>query len=460
MSAAGALALVQPRHRDAKLERCGRGPRVTPRLGAATLPGVPPPVLWLYRLVSCLAFPLAAPWLVVADRRRGKQRPPLAQRLGRGLPPVPRGGVWVQAVSVGEVAVARPILAELRRRRPATALVLSATTATGLAMASGQQITDAVVPYPVDMPGAVRRALDAVGPALVVLVETELWPEMLAACAARRIPVALVNARVSDRSWRGYRTVRRLLRPLLAPLSVVAAQDAVDKERLEALGVPPERVHVTGNVKFDASPPPEQPDLIAAIRRVAAGRAVIVAGSTMAGEETAVIEAVKLLPADRRPFLILAPRHPERAGEVVELLASAGLPPVRRSRLPETGARVDAVVLDTVGELAGLYRVAEVAFVGGSLVPTGGHNPIEPALVGVPILTGPHVHNFRAIYKGFIAVGAARTVFDAADLAGALGQMLGDPSIARAAGEAGRTLVARHAGATARTVDLLEPLLA
>jgi 3-deoxy-D-manno-octulosonic-acid transferase len=433
---------------------------VTPERPPATLRRVASLSLWLYRAAALLVFPVATPWLLVADRRHGKHRPPLRQRLARDLPPLPRGGVWVQAVSVGEVAVARPLLTELRRRRPTAPLVLSATTATGLAMASGQQVTDAIVPYPLDLRGAVRRALDAVGPGLVVLVETELWPEMLAACAARHIPVALVNARVSDRSWRGYRAVRGLLRPLIAPLSLVAAQDAVDAERLAALGVAPERIHVTGNIKFDPPAVAAPTALADAVTRLAGGRPLLIAGSTMAGEEAAVITAITHMPAESRPFLVIAPRHPERSGEALELLEASGLRAARRSLIERARNQDDALVLDTVGELAGLYEVATAAFVGGSLVPTGGHNPIEPARFGVPILTGPHVHNFKAIYRAFVAAGAARTVNGPEELVEALAALFADPAAARAEGERGRALVERHAGATLRTVDLLEPLLA
>ena len=207
-----------------------------PDAGRGTLRRMAPPALWLYRALMAVSLPVMAPFLLVADRRRGKKRPPWSQRLGWNLPAIPAGGVWVQAVSVGEVAVARPLLAELRRRHPGVPLVLSATTATGLAMASGAQLADVTLPFPVDLPGPVRRLMDAARPRLVVLVETELWPELLAACGARGIPVVLVNARVSDKSFRGYRAVRSLLRPLLAPVSLALAQDEQSARRLAVDG--------------------------------------------------------------------------------------------------------------------------------------------------------------------------------------------------------------------------------
>ncbi len=419
-----------------------------------------PPSLWVYRAVMSVSLPLLAPYLLLADRRRGKRRPPLAQRLGRKLPPIPAGGVWMQAVSVGEVAVARPLLAELRRRHPGLPLVLSATTATGLAMASGAQLADVTLPFPVDLPAPVRRLMDAARPRLVVLVETELWPELLAACGARGIPVALVNARVSDKSFRGYRAVRSLLRPLLAPITVALAQDELSARRLAVLGVPAERIRTTGNVKFDATSPAAPSKVAETLRGIAAGRRVLVAGSTMPGEDEQVLEAVARLRGDARPFLLLAPRHPERSPQVMQLAAERGCSVMRRTLLSAAAAGSDVVVLDTVGELAALYQLADVAFVGGSLVPTGGHNPIEPARFGVPVLTGPHVRNFASVYRAFVEAGAARVVHSEEELADALTRWLTRPAEARAAGEAGRHLLARNAGATARIADALERLLA
>ena len=418
-----------------------------------------PPSLWIYRAAMSVSLPFVAPYLLLADRRRGKRRPPLAQRLGWRLPPIPGGGVWVQAVSVGEVAVARPLLAELRRRRPGLPLVLSATTATGLAMASGVQLADVTLPFPIDLPGPVRRLMDAARPRLVVLVETELWPELLAACGSRGIPVALVNARVSDKSFRGYQAVRALLRPLLAPITLALAQDEQSARRLAAMGVPERRIRTTGNVKFDATAPGASPKVTEEFRRVAGGRRVLVAGSTMPGEDEQVLDGLARLAADERPFLLLAPRHPERAAQVMQLAADRGFSVTRRTLLSEaTGC--DAVVLDTVGELAALYQLGDVAFIGGSLVPTGGHNPIEPARFAVPVLTGPNVRNFAAVYRAFVEAGAARVVHSGSELAQALAGWLADPAGARKAGEAGHRLLVENAGATARIADALEQFLA
>jgi len=417
------------------------------------------PALWLYRAVMMAALPLATPWLLAADRRYGKKRPPLALRLGRQLPPLPGDSVWVQAVSVGEVAVARLLLAELRRRHPETAIILSATTATGLSLATGQQQADVVVPFPLDLPGPVDRVLDAAHPRLVVLVETELWPEMLAGCAARGIPVVLANARVSDRSFRGYRLLRPLLRPLLAPVTLALAQEPLDAERLAAIGLPANRIEVLGNLKFDVGPPKTAPGVATEMRRVAGERHVVVAGSTMEGEELPVLRALQRIPNREDTFLLLAPRHPERAGAVLEIAARLGFSAERRTLLAAAPSRCEVVVLDTVGELASLYELAQVAFVGGSLVATGGHNPIEPERFAVPVLTGPHVKNFAAVFRRFFEVGAAKVVLGESELTDALHRWLADPAAARRAGEAGRSLLEANAGATARTVSALERFL-
>ena len=415
--------------------------------------------LWLYRTVMVVLLPILAPWLLIAYRRRRRDGLSLRQRLGWGLPEVQTGGVWVQAVSVGEVAAARSILAELRRRRPEMPLILSATTATGLQMASGHQVADAVVAFPLDLSCAVRRFLESVSPRVVVLLETELWPEMLAQCGRRQIPVLVANARISDRSYRRYYAIRHLLRPLLRPVTVALAQEVKDAERLAALGIPQERITVTGNVKFDASPPSAYPPLVGQVRETAHGRPIWVAGSTVAGEEELVLDAFLQLPSATRPLLVLAPRHPERAADVDILLAARGIPAVRRTQLGSPHADVDVVLVDTVGELASLFSGALAAFIGGSLVSGGGHNPIEPARYGVPVLTGPHVRNFEAVYHRFVEAGAAEVVHDSHELAAVLSSWLADREAAARVGAAGRELLAANAGATARIADAVEGFL-
>ncbi len=411
------------------------------------------PALWLYRVLVHLALPLAAPVLWLKDRASGKSRPPLAARLGRDLPSVAPGGLLVHAVSVGEVEVARRLVRELRGRAPGLPLTVTITTATGLALARRTLAGLATVhPSPLDLPGAVRRVLAAVRPRAVVLVETELWPELLHQCARGGIPVAVVNGRLSDRSYRGYRRFRALVRPLLAPIDLVLARTEADAARFVALGVPVERVRAAGNLKYDIEPSAEPLPWRETVEKWAGSRPVLVAGSTMEGEETLLLEAVERLPGSwSRLFLVLAPRHPERFDVVAELLDARGVALVRRSALPDApGPAPDVLLLDTIGELGRAYAGARAAFLGGSLVPTGGHNPLEPAAWGVPVLTGPHVHNFRKVYAELAAVGGSLEVVDAAAMALALDGWLADPAAAAAAGRAAQAVVERSRGAAAR----------
>lgn len=417
--------------------------------------------LWLYRALLAGLLPLALPALALRDRAVGKRRPPLAHRLARDLPGLARGGIWLHAVSVGEVEIARRLLRELAGRASGLPLLVTATTATGLALARRSfEGTVSVAVCPLDLPGPVGRLLDAARPRLLVVVETELWPEMLHQTARRGIPAALVNARLSERSFGRYRRVRTLLEPLLKPLRLVLARSNADAERFAALGVPAAAIRVAGNVKYDLEPNPEPLPWAAALKAAAGDRPVVVAGSTMAGEEEVVLDAAAGAARAGRPFyLVLAPRHPERFDAVAELIARRGLPMSRRSAGDGPAAGTSVFLLDTIGELARAYRFAEVAFVGGSLAPTGGHNPLEPALWGVPVLSGPHVHNFAEVYDEMTAAGAAVLVGDADELVEGLVGWLGNPRAARVAGAAGRSVVEANRGATARTVSALLELV-
>ncbi len=413
-----------------------------------------PPALWLYRALLRGGLAAAAPLLWARDRATGKARPPLRARLGRGVPGLPPGGLWIQAVSVGEAVIARRLLRELALRCPGLPVLLTATTATGLAearKAAGGGVR--VHPCPLDLARPVERVLEAVRPSLLVLVETEIWPEMLHRAGLRGIPAVIVNARLSPGSFARYRRVRGLLRPLLGPLAAVLARSAADAERFAALGVPPGRITVTGNIKYDLEPDPEPLPWRDRLAAWVDGRPVVVAGSTMEGEEAMVLDAVAALPGELRPLLVLAPRHPERFGAAADLVVRRGLALARRSALDEAPVRPDVFLLDAMGELARAYAGAAAAFVGGSLVPTGGHNPLEAAVWGVPVLSGPHVHNFREVYDEMAARGGAVIVPEPGRLAPLLRRWLEDPAAARAAGSAGRAVVEANRGATARTVE-------
>ena len=382
--------------------------------------------LWIYRLLLGGLLPVALPAIKLRQWLAGKSRPRFRDRLGRSLPELPKGGVWIQAVSVGEVEVARGLVAELEKRAPGLPLFLTATTATGLDLARrtlGDRLT--IFPCPIDLPGPVSRVFEAARPRLLVLVETELWPEMLHQAGLRAVPVAVVNARLSPGSFAGYRRVAGRLRTLLAPLALVLARTEADGKRFAGLNVPEERIVVSGNVKYDLDADPRVLDWEDEVRRTAGDRPVLIAGSTMEGEEAQVLDALAGLGVDgTMPFLIVAPRHPERFDTVAQLLADRGVVFSRRSSgdgiLPES----DAFLIDTIGELGRAYRLATVAFVGGSLVQTGGHNPLEPAVWGVPVLSGPHVFNFGEVYDEMTDAGGARLVADSAELRVALAACL------------------------------------
>jgi len=410
-------------------------------------------MIWVYRVLVAGLLPLVIPTLKIRDRLRGKRRPAFGDRFARDLPDLSPGCLWLHAVSVGEVEIARRLVRELEALGSGYPVMVTATTATGLELARrtlGDAVT--VIPCPLDLPGALGRVFDAARPSALVVVETELWPEMLHQAGRRGIPTAVINARLSDGSFRSYRRVRPLLRPLLEPLSLVLARSRVDAERFAGLGVPRAKIRTAGNIKYDLEPDPSPLPWIETARVAAGGRPVVVAGSTMDGEEAVVLDVRTRLEAAGRPFLlILAPRHPERFEAVADLVTRRGLSMARRSEGDLPSGETEVFLLDTIGELARAYQTAAVAFIGGSLAPTGGHNPLEPAVWGVPVLSGPHVHNFVEVYDEMIAAGAARLVADGDELAAVLTDRLENPVAAGAAGEAGRRVVETNRGATALT---------
>lgn len=416
--------------------------------------------LWVYRLLLGGLLPVALPVIKIRQLLSGKSRPRFRDRFSRSLPTLPRGGVWIQAVSVGEVELARGLVAELERRAPDLPLFLTATTTTGLELARrtlGDRMP--VFPCPIDLPGPVSRVFETARPNLLVLVETELWPEMLFQAGLREVPVAVVNARLSPGSFAGYRRIAGRLRTLLAPLAMVLARTEGDAQRFAGLNVPKERIVVSGNIKYDIEADHRPLEWEDDVRRVAGNRLIMVAGSTMEGEEALVLDALSGLGAGAaKPLVILAPRHPERFDAVARLLADRGLIFSRRSSAGALPPETDVFLIDTIGELARSYRLASLAFIGGSLVPTGGHNPLEPAVWGVPVLSGPHVFNFDEVYDEMTRAGGAKIVADSAELRAGMAAWLDDPDRASVAGSAGRDVVERNRGATARTVSTLVEL--
>jgi 3-deoxy-D-manno-octulosonic-acid transferase len=418
----------------------------------------------LYSLVLALLGLAYLPVFLVRKVWRAGHPLSLAERFGFvPLRPGP-DRFWVHAVSVGEVMAAIPLVHALRLRWPATEIVLSTVTATGARVAR-TRLPEAATgfAFPVDLGRATRRAVRRVQPRCFIALETELWPNLLRALAGAGIPAVLANGRISDRSLRRYTRVRRLFRRVLDHVALFCMQSDEDARRIISLGARPERVVVTGNLKMEAAAGDDGADrLWRRLLHLGPAR-VWIAGSTHQGEEEAILDAFVTLRQElargTEPFcLILAPRHPERVEEVEGLARARGLLPVRRSRIP-AGAPSELILLDTVGELATLYAVAEVIFVGGSLVPAGGHNVIEPALHAKPVVFGPHMMNFRDAAALLLRAQAAIQLRDATDLAPVLRGLLADAAARHRLGEAAWTAVRAHQGACQRTLAALETLL-
>ncbi len=419
------------------------------------------------RFVYLLAVYLAAPvisavflWRGLRDRGYWRN---FGERFGFGAPAAPHG-VWIHAVSVGEVQACAPLVGVLRQRYPDLPLTVTAVTPTGAARARALFGGAAQVRYvPFDLPGAVRRFFARVQPRLAVIVETELWPNLYRECGRRRVPLVLASARLSARSVGRYRRLGALFRDTLSQAAVVAAQGTGDAERFQALGADPASTHVTGNLKFDFELPPQTVERGARLReQYAPARALWVAGSTHGGgEEQTLLEAQRRVRAlHPEALLVLAPRHPQRFAEVAALLHQGGVSFVRRAQGAAAAAHTcEVLLLDSLGELLDFYAAADVAFVGGSLVPIGGHNLLEPAALGVPILTGPHNSNGEEIARLLIASGAAEVVRDAATLGARIGTLLANPEARVRIGAQGRASVDSNRGALGKLLGLIEPLL-
>ena len=419
------------------------------------------PLRYFYNLLIHLAAPLVILHHWWKGLRDPAYRGGLGQRLGRG-PAVEGRPVWVHAVSVGEVQASAPLVRELVRRYPATPIVVTTVTPTGAARARALFGHEVHIRYvPLDLPGAVRRFFDRIRPSVALSMETELWPNLFAECGRRGIPLVLASARVSPRSVGRYRKLVPLFRETLSHGIVIAAQSEGDAERFRSIGAKRDRTFVTGNIKFDFELRGEVPQLGRDWRRAnAASRPVWVAGSTHEGEEEILLEAHARLRLERPDaLLLLVPRHPHRFDPVAALLARRGRPWTRRSSGRDVPPDADVLLGDTMGELMTFYAAADVAFVAGSLVPVGGHNLLEPASLGVPILTGPHNFNGEDIYRKMRDAGAVREVRDATELADALEELLGDDSLRRDVGGRGRSVVPAHRGALERLLRLLAPLL-
>lgn len=420
------------------------------------------------RTLYSLLLHLALPFILLRLWRRGRVAPAyrqrIAERLALRLPPAAPGGIWLHAVSLGESIAAAPLIRALLARHPQQVITVTNMTPTGserianlfAAEIAAGRLQQAYLPY--DLPWAAARFLARLQPRLAIVMETELWPNFIAACQCRRIPVVLANARLSEKSARGYARFARLTRPMLASLSAIAVQTEAEAERFRQLGARPEAVVVTGSIKFDLQPDADLQPRANRLRHEwqADTRPVWIAASTHAGEDEILLAAHRrLLAAQPNALLILVPRHPERFAAVYALCQREGFATVRRSQQEAPAADAQVLLGDTLGELLFLYALADVAFVGGSLVANGGHNLLEPAALGLPVLSGPHLFNFLEIAAQLEAAGALQQVEDAASLEAVLQDLLGRSVRRQMMGAAALGVLRANQGALGRLLNML-----
>ncbi|MFN7918251.1 MAG: 3-deoxy-D-manno-octulosonic acid transferase [Vicinamibacterales bacterium] len=424
-----------------------------------------------YSVLSLIGLVLLSPYFLYQAVRHKKYVGSLAQRLGYlpitlnvdGEP-----SIWIHAVSVGEALTARALIADLRTQYPRLRLFLSTTTIAGQQVAKKNlQQVDAVFYFPFDWGFAVRRVLGVVKPRMFVMMETEIWPNLLRECRSRGIKTVVINGRISARSYPRYRLVRPLFRRVLSDIDRFCMQSEESAGRIIDLGADPKRVTVTGSLKFDSLPAPtvishgRPRELVLRHFRLAPSRVVLVAGSTMRPEDSVVLRAfARIRSISPGALLVVAPRQRERFAEVEKLAADEGFTVSRRSDLPiDSEPRTDVVVLDTFGELAQLYQIATVVFVGGSLADYGGHNILEPAIFGKPIVVGPHMHNFREITETFLVNQAVVQVQTERELEEELRNLVTDPVRRASLGAAARALVEANRGAKDKTMAVVSDLL-
>jgi 3-deoxy-D-manno-octulosonic-acid transferase len=404
----------------------------------------------VYTFLLYVGLIVTLPWYAIKFRKYAQT---VKDRLGYiDLPKLQRS-VWVHAVSVGEVKAVRKLVEKLRLTHPNQPVILSTITPAGQELARNSPgLADHVFFFPLDLPGAIRRTLDRVNPELVLIAETEIWPNFLREARRRNIRVVMVNGRISDRSFPRYRVIRRWLKRVLDDFTLLGMQTEADRERIESIGADGRKVTVFGNLKYDAL------ELDRALapefsERLAGLTPLWIAASTMPGEEEQVLDAFAEVRKQHQDLMLLiAPRHPERFDTVERIIRARGFNVSRRTR---NGAVSEVLLLDSVGELASTFRHASVVFVGGSLVSRGGHNILEPAAFSKPTIFGPHMENFREIRDMFIEENAAVEVQNAAELAAAVGKFLADPAFSEKLGARARQLVERNTGATERVLAYL-----
>ena len=411
-----------------------------------------------YRLAASALEPMAA-GLLLWRRRRGKEDPArLAERRGiAGLKRPNRPLVWLHGASVGEAVTLLPLVSRLQKR--GFAVLVTSGTVTSAKLLADRLPGGAMHQYvPLDVPRYIRRFLDHWRPELGMICESEIWPNLLIEARRREIPLVMVNGRMSERSFQRWYKAPKTSRFLLSCFEACLAQSQGDGERLAQLGAP--RVSIAGNLKFDVPAPPTDPDTQAILDGMTSGRPIWIAASTHQGEDEPILAAHlgirKHLP---KLLTIIVPRHPQRGAEIEALAEANGVAWARRSVGQSPDRHCELYIADTVGELGLLFRLAHVAFLGGSLVPIGGHNPIEPAKLGCALLHGPHIHNFRDVFSAFDLDGGSREVADAQELAGAVHRWLSNPASARQAARAAAQTAAGLGGALNRTMQTIEPLL-
>jgi 3-deoxy-D-manno-octulosonic-acid transferase len=419
----------------------------------------------LYTVLFYLGLPLVAIRLWLRSRKAPAYAKRIGERFSFGLPTMKPGGIWVHSVSVGESIAAAPMIRALLQRYPQLPITVTCMTPTGseriqALFANEPRIQHCYLPY--DLPCAAARFLDRVRPKLAVIMETELWPNHIHQCAKRGIPVALANARLSERSAKGYGRFNKLTRPMLVEMSLFAVQTEAEAQRFRELGARPETVEVTGSIKFDLTIDPQLLLRAAQLRAQwqAENRPVWIAASTHEGEDEIVLAAHRQLLANHPDaLLILVPRHPERFNSVFELCQRQGFATLRRSTGEPVTAATSVLVGDTMGELLFLYALADSAFVGGSMVPNGGHNLLEPAALARPVLSGPHLFNFLEIATQLRGAGALQEVEDAEGLSLAVQRLFELPRDAQQMAEAGLKVMRLNQGALQRLLDGLGRLI-
>jgi 3-deoxy-D-manno-octulosonic-acid transferase len=431
---------------------------------------------FVYSLLLTIGVIALMPRFLIGALRHRKYVTGLSERLGR-VPAIETNGrpvVWLHCVSVGETEAARPLVKALRNRFPSHALIVSTTTLTGQAFARkafADQVA-AIFYFPIDWAWTVRRVLSALNPSAVMIMETELWPRLFHECRRREIPVALVNGRISEKSFRGYSIPGRFIRRVVNDLTMALMQSEPDAERLHRLGFPNDRIYVSGNLKFDSAEMKGTEELTSYLgdRFGLDGSArLIVAASTHEPEERVICEALLSLVSspDARVRLVIAPRHPERFDDVAALLRGSGQTWARRSDLAkESDKDCEVILLDSIGELRAVYPLADIVFVGGSITPHGGHNMLEPAAAGACVVIGPHTQNFAVITRALLDDLALVQLPDlpleetAQHLASVFRELLSDDQLRRQLAENARAVCEQNRGATERTIEMLADILA